>query len=83
MAWHSAASRPVCRIPGLFAASPVAHQRDPQLVALARELARPPAGYARGPSLRDVSAELAARGYTTPSGKPYSASAVQSMLQAR
>jgi hypothetical protein len=32
------------------------------------------------PSLREVSTELAARGYTTPSGKPYSASAVQSML---
>jgi hypothetical protein len=31
-------------------------------------------------SLREVSAELAARGYKTPSGKPYSASAVHSML---
>jgi hypothetical protein len=31
-------------------------------------------------SLREVSAELAERGYKTPSGKPYSASAVQSML---
>jgi DNA invertase Pin-like site-specific DNA recombinase len=51
-----------------------------ELVALARELARPPDGYARRPSLRKVSAELAARGHTTPSGKPYSASAVASML---
>jgi len=57
-------------------------ERDPQLVALARELARPPAGHApnRGSSLRQVSAELAARGYRTGNGKPYSASAVQSML---
>jgi hypothetical protein len=31
-------------------------------------------------SLRDVAAELAAQGYTTPKGKPYSASAVRSML---
>jgi hypothetical protein len=30
----------------------------------------------RGPSLRKVSAELAARGYVTKSGTPYSASAV-------
>jgi DNA invertase Pin-like site-specific DNA recombinase len=55
-------------------------ERDPQLVALARELATPPKGYARGPSLRKVSAGLAARGYVTPSGVPYSASAVRSML---
>jgi DNA invertase Pin-like site-specific DNA recombinase len=54
-----------------------------ELVALARELARPPEGFAptRGPSLRKVSADLAARGYATPSGKPYSASAVQRMLK--
>jgi DNA invertase Pin-like site-specific DNA recombinase len=55
-----------------------------ELVALAHELARPPEGFApnRGPSLRMVSTELAARGYTTPSGKPYSPSAVQRMLRA-
>jgi hypothetical protein len=56
-------------------------EANPELVALARELARPPAGYApnRGWSLRKVSAELAARGHTTPSGAPYSASAVKAM----
>jgi hypothetical protein len=32
-------------------------------------------------SLRDVAAELAAQGFPTPSGQPYSASAVQSMLR--
>jgi hypothetical protein len=32
------------------------------------------------PSLRDISDALFARGYATPLGKPYSASAVQSML---
>src|SRR5262249_50759940 len=31
-------------------------------------------------SLRDISGALFARGYATPLGKPYSASAVQSML---
>jgi hypothetical protein len=31
-------------------------------------------------SLREVAAELAAQGYMTPSGKPYSASAVASMV---
>ncbi|OKO69891.1 recombinase family protein [Bradyrhizobium sp. NAS96.2] len=53
-----------------------------ELVALARELARPPEGFTRGPSLRKVASELAARGFTTPKGKPYSASAVASMLAA-
>jgi hypothetical protein len=44
-----------------------------RLVAkLKRELPRP--------SLRDISAELFARGHATPAGKAYSASAVQSML---
>jgi DNA invertase Pin-like site-specific DNA recombinase len=33
-------------------------------------------------SLREVATELASYGYTTPSGKPYSASAVNSMLAA-
>jgi hypothetical protein len=51
-------------------------ERSPALVELAKALK------SRGDrvSLREVSAELAARGYMTPSGKPYSASAVQSML---
>ena len=56
---------------------------NPELVALARELARPPAGHAanRGPSLLKVSAALAERGYVTSKGQPYSASAVQKMLE--
>lgn len=45
----------------------------PEVVAKAREL-RP------GRSLRVVAAELAASGYTTPSGRPYAAMAVRSML---
>ncbi len=48
-----------------------------ELVALAIEL-RGTEGRPR--SLLKVSADLAARGYVTPSGKPYSASAVASML---
>jgi hypothetical protein len=46
----------------------------PEVVALAKEL--------RGQrmSLRKISAELAWRGYTTASGKPYVASAIQAML---
>jgi DNA invertase Pin-like site-specific DNA recombinase len=55
-------------------------EKRPEMVALARELATPPEGFARGPSLRKVAAELAARGFTTPKGKQYSASAVQAML---
>jgi DNA invertase Pin-like site-specific DNA recombinase len=55
---------------------------NPQLIALAKELAQPPAGNApnRGPSLRQVSGALAARGYVTSKGQPYSAMAVRSML---
>jgi DNA invertase Pin-like site-specific DNA recombinase len=51
-------------------------ERDPALVALAREIK------SRGGrvSLRQVAAELASNGFTTPSGVPYSASAVASML---
>jgi DNA invertase Pin-like site-specific DNA recombinase len=45
----------------------------PEVVAKAREL-RP------GRSLRIVAAELAAAGFTTPSGRPYAAMAVRSML---
>ena len=48
------------------------------LVAAARELHHNPNG--RSPSLRTVAADLAARGYVTPSGRPYSASAIASML---
>jgi DNA invertase Pin-like site-specific DNA recombinase len=55
-------------------------ERDSQMVALARYL-RGGNGW-RPYSLRKVSADLAAYGYTTPRGMPYSASAVQSMLDA-
>jgi DNA invertase Pin-like site-specific DNA recombinase len=48
------------------------------LVAAARELHHNPDG--RSPSLRTVAAGLAERGYVTPSGRSYSASAVASML---
>ena len=53
-------------------------ERDPQMVALAQYL-RGGNGHRPYPLLA-VAADLAAYGYTTPSGKPYSASAVQSML---
>jgi DNA invertase Pin-like site-specific DNA recombinase len=51
-------------------------ERDPELVAKAAELSK------RRPrlSLREIAAELARSGKTTPSGLPYSASAVKSML---
>jgi len=45
------------------------------MVALAKEIKG-----RGGRSLREVAAELEARGYVTPSGKRYSASAVASML---
>ncbi|CAL77686.1 hypothetical protein; putative resolvase (fragment) [Bradyrhizobium sp. ORS 278] len=48
----------------------------PEAVAMARELVQ------RRPrlSLREISAELAEQGPTTPKGRPYSASAIASML---
>jgi DNA invertase Pin-like site-specific DNA recombinase len=49
-------------------------ERNPQLVAKARELKE-------GRSLRKIAAELAAAGYVTPSGRPYAAMAVRSMLR--
>lgn len=49
-------------------------ERDPEMVAKARALRD-------GRSLRKVAAELAAVGYTTPSGRPYAAMAVRSMLR--
>jgi hypothetical protein len=45
-------------------------------VALAKQLKRE----LPRPSLRDMSADLFARGHATPAGKAYSASAVQFML---
>ena len=49
-----------------------------ELIALARQLHHDPNGRPR--SLRIVAAGLAERGYVTPSGRPYSASAVASMI---
>jgi DNA invertase Pin-like site-specific DNA recombinase len=51
-------------------------ESKPELVALAKQLRRE----LPRPSLRDISVALFDRGYATPLGKPYSASAVQSML---
>jgi DNA invertase Pin-like site-specific DNA recombinase len=50
----------------------------PELVALARQIHSNPNG--RSPSLRTVATALAAKGYVTSTGRPYSASAVASML---
>ncbi len=49
-----------------------------ELVAIAHQLRGASGG--RPQSLRGIAAELARRGYLTPSGRPYSASAVASML---
>jgi hypothetical protein len=46
----------------------------PDVVLLAKQMQD------QGMSLRKISAELAARGYVTAGGKPYVASAVQTML---
>jgi DNA invertase Pin-like site-specific DNA recombinase len=52
-------------------------EAKPELVALAKQLRRE----LPRPSLRDISGALFDRGYATTLGKPYSASAVQSMLK--
>lgn len=54
-------------------------ERNPEMVAEAKRLSRklPKGGK---PSLRDVAAELAQRGYLNAKGNPFSASAVRSML---
>lgn len=51
-----------------------------ELVAIAQQLHTNPHG--RSPSLRKVAAALTERGFVTPSGRPYSASAVASTLTA-
>jgi DNA invertase Pin-like site-specific DNA recombinase len=51
-------------------------ERDPSLVALAKEIK----GRGGRVSLRAIATELEAQGYKTPSGERYSASAVASML---
>jgi DNA invertase Pin-like site-specific DNA recombinase len=56
-------------------------ERDPALVAKARELGAPiNARGERELSLREIAARLASEGYATPSGSTYSASAIKSML---
>jgi DNA invertase Pin-like site-specific DNA recombinase len=55
-------------------------ERDPQMVAIAKKLARYPLN-GRKRSLRDVAAELEAQGHTT-DGKRYSATAVARMIAA-
>jgi DNA invertase Pin-like site-specific DNA recombinase len=54
-------------------------ERNPELVDTARWLHHNADG--RPYSLRKVASELVGYGYTTPSGKPYSAAAVASMVQ--
>jgi DNA invertase Pin-like site-specific DNA recombinase len=54
-------------------------ERNPEMVKLARELHRPEQER-RPVSLREVAAGLADRGFMTPSGRTYSASAVASMI---
>jgi DNA invertase Pin-like site-specific DNA recombinase len=54
-------------------------ERDPAMVALARQLRRPDPER-RPVALRKVAAALAERGYRGPSGEPYAAAAVASML---
>ena len=49
-----------------------------ELIAAARQLHHNPGG--RPHSLRKVAAALAGRGFVTPTGRPYSASAIASML---
>jgi DNA invertase Pin-like site-specific DNA recombinase len=52
---------------------------NPELVALARQLRRKQRNGQRR-SLRDISAELAARGYLNERGRPYAAASVNGML---
>jgi hypothetical protein len=56
-------------------------ETKPEMVALARRLHRYPA-HGRRRSLRDVAAELARQGYTGPTGAPYAAAAIKSMVEA-
>ena len=57
-------------------------ERDPSLVALAKRLHRYPVD-GRRRSLREVSNELAAAGYLSTAGTPYSPSAVMRMIGPR
>lgn len=53
-----------------------------QLIATAKQLYRPDPGSAVKVSLRKVSAALAEKGYVTANGKPFSASAIASIIGA-
>jgi DNA invertase Pin-like site-specific DNA recombinase len=55
-------------------------ERNPASVALARRLHRKPHHTDKRMPLRKIAAELAAQGHLARSGKPYSASAIKSML---
>ena len=55
-------------------------ETKPEVVEMAGKLARArPKGGKR--SLREISAELAAAGHTTKSGRPYTATAIKLMLE--
>jgi DNA invertase Pin-like site-specific DNA recombinase len=56
-------------------------ERNPEMVALAKKLARYTVN-GRKRSLRDVAAELAAAGHVATSGKPYAATAISRMIAA-
>jgi DNA invertase Pin-like site-specific DNA recombinase len=56
-------------------------ERNPEMVALAKKLARYPAN-GRKRSLRDVASELEAQGHVTADGKRYAATAVARMISA-
>jgi hypothetical protein len=51
---------------------------NPELVALVRQL--PAFAEGRPASLREISAELAVRGFINERGNPYSAASINSML---
>ena len=52
-------------------------------MALARNLARTSPKSGKRRSLRAIAAELAAAGYTQPSGKPYLAQSIKRMVQSK
>ena len=57
-------------------------EKGAELIALARKLRRYP-GNGKRPSLREVSAELAPKGFVSASGKPFEARAVARMVEQR
>jgi DNA invertase Pin-like site-specific DNA recombinase len=56
-------------------------ERDPEMAALAKKLARYPT-HGRRRSLREVAAELEALGYVSAAGKRFAATAVKRMIEA-